>query len=254
MADARASRPADDAAARRPRDDRDRPRLGLRPAASLDRTRSSASRPRSTRASSGYLDAVIERVAAGPAGGPVHRPQAAPAARARRLRAARRDRGAGGDLPRPHPPRRLPGPVRVPARAVPRRGRPRPTRGSRSAAAPGAASAPPSPQIEMRIAIETILRSVELRPASPELERPVRRNVTLSPARTGRGWSRLERPRARQSSSRVEPRDQLGDVDEVGVRVEHRVEVELRRRARRAGRGTACPCPRRVWAASWTSR
>ena len=38
-------------------------------------------------------------------------------------------------------------------------------------------------QFEMRIAIETILRSVELRPASPRLERPVRRNVTLSPAR-----------------------------------------------------------------------
>jgi cytochrome P450 len=38
-------------------------------------------------------------------------------------------------------------------------------------------------QFEMRIAIETVLRSVELRAASPELERPVRRNVTLSPAR-----------------------------------------------------------------------
>jgi cytochrome P450 len=38
-------------------------------------------------------------------------------------------------------------------------------------------------QLEMRIAIETIIRSVELRPASPRLERPVRRNVTLSPAR-----------------------------------------------------------------------
>jgi cytochrome P450 len=37
-------------------------------------------------------------------------------------------------------------------------------------------------QFEMRIAIETILRSVELRAASPRIERPVRRNVTLSPA------------------------------------------------------------------------
>ena len=37
-------------------------------------------------------------------------------------------------------------------------------------------------QFEMRIAIETILREVELRAATPELERPVRRNVTLSPA------------------------------------------------------------------------
>jgi cytochrome P450 len=39
-------------------------------------------------------------------------------------------------------------------------------------------------QFEMRIAIETILRSISLRPASPQPERPVRRNVTLSP-RTG---------------------------------------------------------------------
>lgn len=38
-------------------------------------------------------------------------------------------------------------------------------------------------QFEIRIAIETIMRSVELRAATPELERPVRRNVTLSPAR-----------------------------------------------------------------------
>jgi cytochrome P450 family 135 len=37
-------------------------------------------------------------------------------------------------------------------------------------------------QLEMRIAIETILGSVKLRAASPELEKPVRRNVTLSPA------------------------------------------------------------------------
>jgi cytochrome P450 len=37
-------------------------------------------------------------------------------------------------------------------------------------------------QMEMRIAIETILSSVELRPAAVGLEKPVRRNVTLSPA------------------------------------------------------------------------
>ena len=37
-------------------------------------------------------------------------------------------------------------------------------------------------QLEMRIAIETILRAVELAPASAEPERPTRRNVTLSPA------------------------------------------------------------------------
>jgi cytochrome P450 len=37
-------------------------------------------------------------------------------------------------------------------------------------------------QMEMRIAIETILRAVRLEAATPELEKPVRRNVTLSPA------------------------------------------------------------------------
>jgi cytochrome P450 family 135 len=37
-------------------------------------------------------------------------------------------------------------------------------------------------ELEMRVAIETILGAVTLRAASPELEKPVRRNVTLSPA------------------------------------------------------------------------
>jgi hypothetical protein len=34
----------------------------------------------------------------------------------------------------------------------------------------------------MRVAIETILRSADLSAGSPEPERPIRRNVTLSPA------------------------------------------------------------------------
>lgn len=37
-------------------------------------------------------------------------------------------------------------------------------------------------QFEMRVALETILRACELRPAAAAPERPVRRNVTLSPA------------------------------------------------------------------------
>jgi cytochrome P450 len=37
-------------------------------------------------------------------------------------------------------------------------------------------------ELEMRIAIETILAAFELRAASPAMERPVRRNVTFSPA------------------------------------------------------------------------
>jgi len=36
-------------------------------------------------------------------------------------------------------------------------------------------------QMEMRVVVRTILERFELRAASPELERPVRRNVTLSP-------------------------------------------------------------------------
>ena len=61
------------------------------------------------------------RDAAGTPGGPVHRPPAAPGLRARRLRAPLRDGDPGRDLPRPHPGRQLSGPVRVPARALPRR-------------------------------------------------------------------------------------------------------------------------------------
>ena len=38
-------------------------------------------------------------------------------------------------------------------------------------------------QFEMRVALETILRSCELRPGSAVPERPIRRNVTMSPAR-----------------------------------------------------------------------
>jgi cytochrome P450 len=37
-------------------------------------------------------------------------------------------------------------------------------------------------QMEMRVALTTILREVELEPGSPEAERPIRRNVTMSPA------------------------------------------------------------------------
>ena len=37
-------------------------------------------------------------------------------------------------------------------------------------------------QLEMRVALQTILRECDLRPASAEPERPIRRNVTMSPA------------------------------------------------------------------------
>jgi cytochrome P450 len=38
-------------------------------------------------------------------------------------------------------------------------------------------------QLEMRVALQTIIRECELRPASAEPEQPIRRNVTMSPAR-----------------------------------------------------------------------
>jgi cytochrome P450 len=38
-------------------------------------------------------------------------------------------------------------------------------------------------QLEMRVAIRTIIRAFDLRPVSPEPERPIRRNVTMSPAK-----------------------------------------------------------------------
>jgi cytochrome P450 len=38
-------------------------------------------------------------------------------------------------------------------------------------------------QLEMRVALQTIIRECDLRPASAEPERPIRRNVTMSPAR-----------------------------------------------------------------------
>ncbi|MET0730055.1 MAG: cytochrome P450, partial [Solirubrobacterales bacterium] len=41
-------------------------------------------------------------------------------------------------------------------------------------------------ELEMRVVIETILSLVDLRPASPRPEKPVRRNVTLSPANGSR--------------------------------------------------------------------
>ncbi len=53
-------------------------------------------------------------------------------------------------------------------------------------------------ELEMRVAIETILRSVELRAASPALERPTRRNVTLSPAQ---GTRVIASPQVRQPGS-----------------------------------------------------
>ena len=92
-------------------------------------------------------------------------------------------RGDGGDLPHPHPPRPLPGALRVSPRAVPRRAS---IRGHTYSWIPfgggtrrciGAAFA----QLEMRVVLRTVLGQAELRPATDRPEPIVRRNVTLSP-------------------------------------------------------------------------
>ena len=73
-------------------------------------------------------------------------------------------------------------PVRVPARALPGGRRPRPTAGSRSAAAPAGASARRSPQLEMRVVLRDdppACGSAAGHGTAPS--ESVRRNVTLSP-------------------------------------------------------------------------
>ena len=130
-----------------------------------------------------YLDAVVEESLRVRPGGPVHRPRCCrrtPSSAVTRCPPGRRSSSASTSPTR--------GPTSIPIRT-----RSAPSGCSRDGAPEtyswipfgggtrrciGAAFA----QMEMRIAIETILRSVELRAASPELEKPVRRNVTLSPA------------------------------------------------------------------------
>ena len=121
------------------------------------------------------------RVAAPAPGGPVRRPPPDQGPGRRRARAARRDRRDAGDLARPHPRRRLPRALRLPARALPRGRAPRPTPGSPSAAASAAASAAPSPSSRCGSCCARILTRCELRKAEPEPERVARRNITLSP-------------------------------------------------------------------------
>ena len=114
-----------------------------------------------------YLDAVVDETPAGAPGGPVHRPPAAP-----RLptlggfELARRHRDPRGHLPRPHPPRLYPRPASLPPRAIPRRRAPETYSwipfGGGTRRCIGAAFA----ELEMRVAIETILGSVSLRAAT----------------------------------------------------------------------------------------
>ena len=111
----RGPRPADDAAAGRARDDRHRPGVDARPADAQPGR--AAPRPGRRR----RVPARGRRgVAAAAARGAPRRPQAGEGPRRRRRPPARRHRRHARDVARPHPPRRLPGPVRVPPGALPR--------------------------------------------------------------------------------------------------------------------------------------
>ena len=118
-------------------------------------------------------------------------------------RQASRSRSAAGDYPDgmlpgrqrlPAPPRRrrLPGPLRVPARALPRLAARGPTRGSRSAAGGGDASARRFAMLEMKIVLPAVLRAYE----------PAGRANAGARAGHGGGTSRCGRARYRECRSR----------------------------------------------------
>ena len=135
-----AARRAADAAGRRPRDDRDRARLGGRAARPPPRQARAARRRDAGRRGSVPEGGRIRDAAAAPRD-LARQPHAQGADAARRIRPPGRRQGRAVDLPRPPPARRLPRARALPARAVPRQRRPGRTRGSRSAAASAAASA-----------------------------------------------------------------------------------------------------------------
>ena len=174
-----AARPARDAARRRPRDDRDRARLGAR-----------AARPPPVRDLD--TDDAHRRVRQG---GPAHPPGALaspPARRCSRTRSAttRSRRASTSRLPVPRAPPR----GTTFARALPA---PRAVHSSRSAAAPAAASAPRSPRWRCARCCERSPRGSRSRPERAEGERMRRRSVTLAPARGA-----LDHPRPASVSRR----------------------------------------------------
>ena len=163
-----------------PRDDRDRAGVDARAA----RPPPGGARPAQATAPTAHTcRAVDRRVAAAAAGRAAGGPAADVGARGRRRHAAGGHRRDAGDLARPHARRRLPGAVRVPPRALPRRRAP-----------PGYAWVPfgggvrrclgaAFAEMEMRVALATMLSAVRLEAADAAPERVARRNVTFSPAR-----------------------------------------------------------------------
>ena len=225
-------------------------RLDLRPAAAHARRRSSGCSPSSTAGETRVPRRGGQRVAARAPGRPDHR---APAPRARRASAATSSSPGRSSSPRSTwrtpTPRSIPDPFAF-----------RPERfldegpdtyswipfGGGTRRCIGAAFA----QMEMRVALRTILESVKLEAADPRPETddaPQRhplaarrhaggRDSALA-ARAGRA-ARTPRARARgrRSGSRTASRSRS------------------RRRARRAARGRASPSSQAFCAASWTSR
>ena len=173
----RGPRPADDAAARRARDDRHRAGLDARPADAPPGRAGADARPAATPtcARSSPSRCGCARSCRSPG-----RRLAVDLGRRRGV-AAGRDRRHARDLARPHPPGGLPGPVRLPARALPRAARPRPTPGSRTAAACAAASARRSPRWRCGSCSARSCAASTCAPASRRAERVARRNVTFSP-------------------------------------------------------------------------
>ena len=108
-----------------------------------------------------------------------------------------RHAGRAEHLPHAPPARRVPRAGALPARALPRDGRRTPTRGSRSAAASGAASARASRLYEMKVVIPAILRArAAARPSDRAPSAIRRRAITFVPAaRRARGRRGARAPR-----------------------------------------------------------
>ena len=232
-----AARRADDAAARRPRDDGDVARVGDRAPGAPPRARWTASRRRRTEGGTEYAEAVCkETLRMRPVLPIVARLLKRDVEIGGHAAAGGRDRRAQ-HLPRPAPRRRL-------SRA-------------RAASGPSASSSGQGGTyswipfgggirrcigasfalFEMRIVLQAIARSVELRAAQPQSEPVGRRSITLTPRPRRRGGRRLM-ARLTRKESQARTRSQLLEAAGQGLRRSRPGARDGRpgRRARRATR------------------